>query len=80
MKLLIMGNTGSGKTTLVHQLMKEKHPGQGPEKATIGIDVKDWPILIKGKVKKEITLNVWDFAGNQTFINGHDVLNVCCID
>ncbi|XP_066448013.1 leucine-rich repeat serine/threonine-protein kinase 2 isoform X2 [Eleutherodactylus coqui] len=71
MKLLIMGNTGSGKTTLVHQLMKEKRPGQGPEKATIGIDVKDWPILIRGKVRKEITLNVWDFAGQEEFYSTH---------
>ncbi|XP_044136143.1 leucine-rich repeat serine/threonine-protein kinase 2 isoform X1 [Bufo gargarizans] len=71
MKLLIMGNTGSGKTTLVHQLMKEKHPGSGSEKATIGIDVKDWPIPIRGKVKKEITLNVWDFAGQEEFYSTH---------
>ncbi|CAJ0926543.1 unnamed protein product [Ranitomeya imitator] len=71
MKLLIMGNTGSGKTTLVHQLMKERHPGHGAEKATIGIDMKDWPILIRGKVKKEITLNVWDFAGQEEFYSTH---------
>ncbi|XP_063783150.1 leucine-rich repeat serine/threonine-protein kinase 2 [Pseudophryne corroboree] len=71
MKLLIMGNTGSGKTTLVQQLMKEKRPGQGPEKATIGIDVKDWPLFIRGKVKKEITLNVWDFAGQEEFYSTH---------
>ncbi|XP_075713367.1 leucine-rich repeat serine/threonine-protein kinase 2 [Rhinoderma darwinii] len=71
MKLLIMGNTGSGKTTLVQQLMKEKRLGQGPEKSTIGIDVKDWHILIRGKVKKEITLNVWDFAGQEEFYSTH---------
>ncbi|XP_056429608.1 leucine-rich repeat serine/threonine-protein kinase 2 isoform X2 [Hyla sarda] len=71
MKLFIMGNTGSGKTTLVHQLMKEKRPGQGPEKATIGIDVKDWPILLRGKVRKDITLNVWDFAGQEEFYSTH---------
>ncbi|XP_073475784.1 leucine-rich repeat serine/threonine-protein kinase 2 isoform X2 [Aquarana catesbeiana] len=71
MKLLIMGNTGCGKTTLVQQLMKEKRPGKGHEKATIGIDVKDWPILIRGKVKKEITLNVWDFAGQEEFYSTH---------
>ncbi|XP_072003229.1 leucine-rich repeat serine/threonine-protein kinase 2 isoform X2 [Engystomops pustulosus] len=71
MKLLIMGNTGSGKTTLVQQLMKGKRPEQGQEKSTIGIDVKDWPILIRGKVKKEITLNVWDFAGQEEFYSTH---------
>ncbi|XP_072257734.1 leucine-rich repeat serine/threonine-protein kinase 2 isoform X1 [Pyxicephalus adspersus] len=71
MKLLIMGNTGRGKTTLVQQLMKDKRPSKGSEKSTIGIDVKDWPILIRGKVKKEITLNVWDFAGQEEFYSTH---------
>ncbi|KAM5172793.1 leucine-rich repeat serine/threonine-protein kinase 2 [Mantella aurantiaca] len=71
MKLMIMGNTGRGKTTLVQQLMKDKRPGKGSEKTTIGIDVKDWPILIRGKVKKEITLNVWDFAGQEEFYSTH---------
>ncbi|XP_018408020.1 PREDICTED: leucine-rich repeat serine/threonine-protein kinase 2 [Nanorana parkeri] len=71
MKLLIMGNTGRGKTTLVQQLMKEKRTVKGSEKATIGIDVKDWPLLIRGKVKKEITLNVWDFAGQEEFYSTH---------
>ncbi|KAM9311733.1 leucine-rich repeat serine/threonine-protein kinase 2 [Gastrophryne carolinensis] len=71
MKLIILGNVGSGKTTLVQQLMKESHPGKGTEKATVGIDVKDWPIMISGKVKKEITLNVWDFAGNEEFYSTH---------
>ena len=31
--------------------------------ATVGIDVKDWPIQIRGKGKKDLILNVWDFAG-----------------
>ncbi|XP_075455857.1 leucine-rich repeat serine/threonine-protein kinase 2 isoform X2 [Ascaphus truei] len=72
MKLLIVGNAGSGKTTLVQQLMmKSRRPEQGPEKATVGIDVKDWPILVRGKVKKEIILNVWDFAGQEEFYSTH---------
>ncbi|XP_053318521.1 leucine-rich repeat serine/threonine-protein kinase 2 isoform X2 [Spea bombifrons] len=71
MKLLIMGNTGSGKTTLVQQLMKFGHPNRGLEKSTVGIDVKDWHILIRTKVKKEIVLNVWDFAGQEEFYSTH---------
>lgn len=63
MKLMIVGNTGSGKTTLLQQLMKTKKSDLGVQGATVGIDVKDWPIQIKGKKKKDLVLNVWDFAG-----------------
>ena len=63
MKLMIVGNTGSGKTTLLQQLMKIKKSDLGMQGATVGIDVKDWPIQIRGKGKKDLVLNVWDFAG-----------------
>ncbi|OXB81040.1 UNVERIFIED_CONTAM: hypothetical protein H355_004960 [Colinus virginianus] len=63
MKLMIVGNTGSGKTTLLQQLMKCKRTELGCPKATVGIDVKDWIIQGKGKMKKELILNVWDFGG-----------------
>lgn len=63
MKLMIVGNTGSGKTTLLQQLMKIKKPELGVQGATVGIDVRDWSIQIRGKRKKDLVLNVWDFAG-----------------
>lgn len=63
MKLMIVGNTGSGKTTLLQQLMRSKRTELSSPKATVGIDVKDWIIQGKGKVKKELILNVWDFGG-----------------
>lgn len=63
MKLMVVGNTGSGKTTLLQQLMKCKRTELCSPKATVGIDVKDWIIQGKGKMKKELILNVWDFGG-----------------
>lgn len=69
MKLMIVGNTGSGKTTLLQQLMKTKKSDLGMQSATVGIDVKDWPIQIRGKRKKDLILNVWDFAGISFFQN-----------
>lgn len=60
---MIVGNTGSGKTTLLQQLMRSKRTELGSPKATVGIDVKDWIIQGKGKIKKELILNVWDFGG-----------------
>uniref|UniRef100_A0A4W3IWU5 non-specific serine/threonine protein kinase n=1 Tax=Callorhinchus milii TaxID=7868 RepID=A0A4W3IWU5_CALMI len=61
MKLMIVGNVGSGKTTLLRHLMKLKRSETGPEKPTIGIDVKE----------KEYVLNVWDFAGQEEFYSTH---------
>ncbi|XP_074683864.1 leucine-rich repeat serine/threonine-protein kinase 2 [Strix aluco] len=71
MKLMIVGNTGSGKTTLLQQLMKCKRTELGSPKATVGIDVKDWIIQGKGKTKKELILNVWDFGGQEEFYSTH---------
>ncbi|XP_072182734.1 leucine-rich repeat serine/threonine-protein kinase 2 isoform X3 [Excalfactoria chinensis] len=71
MKLMIVGNTGSGKTTLLQQLMKCKRTELGCPKATVGIDVKDWIIQGKGKMKKELILNVWDFGGQEEFYSTH---------
>ncbi|NXJ12867.1 LRRK2 kinase, partial [Odontophorus gujanensis] len=71
MKLMIVGNTGSGKTTLLQQLMKCKRTELGCPKATVGIDVKDWIIQGKGKMKKELVLNVWDFGGQEEFYSTH---------
>ncbi|XP_041059459.1 leucine-rich repeat serine/threonine-protein kinase 2 isoform X1 [Carcharodon carcharias] len=73
MKLMIVGNAGSGKTTLLQQLMKCKQPNSGPEKATIGIDVKEWSVHVKAKIgkRKEYMLSVWDFAGQEEFYSTH---------
>uniref|UniRef100_A0A8I3W581 Leucine-rich repeat serine/threonine-protein kinase 2 n=1 Tax=Callithrix jacchus TaxID=9483 RepID=A0A8I3W581_CALJA len=71
MKLMIVGNTGSGKTTLLQQLMKIKKSDLGMQSATVGIDVKDWPIQIRGKRKRDLVLNVWDFAGHEEFYSTH---------
>ncbi|KAM6417413.1 leucine-rich repeat serine/threonine-protein kinase 2 [Pluvialis apricaria] len=71
MKLMIVGNTGSGKTTLLQQLMKYKRTELSSPKATVGIDVKDWIIQGKGKMKKELILNVWDFGGQEEFYSTH---------
>ncbi|XP_067324906.1 leucine-rich repeat serine/threonine-protein kinase 2 isoform X1 [Anolis sagrei] len=71
MKLMLVGNTGSGKTTLLQQLMKCRRPDLGLQNATIGIDVNDWKIPVKGKVKKDVVLNVWDFAGQEEFYSAH---------
>eukprot|EP00062_Callorhinchus_milii_P023550 gi/632982518/ref/XP_007908179.1/ PREDICTED: LOW QUALITY PROTEIN: leucine-rich repeat serine/threonine-protein kinase 2 [Callorhinchus milii] len=72
MKLMIVGNVGSGKTTLLRHLMKLKRSETGPEKPTIGIDVKEWVFQVKEKKEREeYVLNVWDFAGQEEFYSTH---------
>ena len=65
-KVLLVGQGGVGKTSLVKRLIDNKYdPG---EQKTDGINIRDWGVAgkrRKGKKAGRIKLNVWDFGGQE---------------
>ena len=62
-KLLLVGQGGVGKTSLVRFLVKNEKATPG-EKMTEGIDITTWQVASKIENEK-IRLNVWDFGGQE---------------
>jgi internalin A len=60
-KLILVGQGGVGKTSLVNTLMGQKF--KKGEETTEGIKIKDWPCPLNGKEK--VTVHIWDFGGQE---------------
>ncbi len=68
-KLVIIGNSGVGKTTLIENLLNESY-GTLSHSSTHGVEVREW--MIDGEhlgLERDVTfkLNVWDFGGQGVY-------------
>ncbi|MDM8552482.1 COR domain-containing protein [Desulfobacterales bacterium HSG2] len=68
-KLLIVGQGGVGKTCLIKRLISDEYPGE--QATTEGIDIQKWEITAPDRAKTRMTLNVWDFGGQEIYHATH---------
>ena len=61
-KLIIVGEPGAGKTTLVHKLLDITNENPREKDFTKGIDIVDWTYVYNGHKTK---IHIWDFGGQQ---------------
>ncbi|WP_320524094.1 COR domain-containing protein [Bacillus thuringiensis] len=67
-KMLIVGQGGVGKSTLLNRLVFDEFKGEGALKSTEGIDIEKWSFV---KNYNNYTLNVWDFGGQEIYHSTH---------
>jgi small GTP-binding protein len=59
-KLLLVGDGGAGKTSLVKQLLGQEFDTTEPQ--THGINIDEWKVK---ESEKEIKIHIWDFGGQE---------------
>jgi GTPase SAR1 family protein len=80
-KLLIIGEGGTGKTTLLRKLQNEKADMPQEKDTTFGIAIDKWifdiyPQLfttLKDRTQNEILVNCWDFGGQKIYHGTHQI-------
>jgi internalin A len=67
-KMLIVGQGGVGKSSLLHMLVHKKNSDSTELDSTEGIDIEQWSFHFEDKDYK---LNVWDFGGQEIYHSTH---------
>merc|ERR1739841_106707 len=62
LKVIILGDSGVGKTSLMHQYVSKKFSNQ--YKATIGADFLTKEVQVEDRL---VTMQIWDTAGQERF-------------
>jgi len=68
-KLLILGESGAGKTTLAKKIQDSNYQLQLDEDTTKGIDVLNWHFPLPNG--KQFRVNIWDFGGQEIYHSTH---------
>ncbi len=68
-KLLIVGEGGAGKTTLVKKIKNPKYQLRNDEASTEGIDIHQWSFPIENECT--FLVNIWDFGGQEIYHATH---------
>jgi internalin A len=74
-KVLLVGNGRVGKTTLLRRLHDEQPDPREPSTHAIRFHSRKWPdfIPLEGGPAEELTLNFWDFGGQDLYHNTHRI-------
>jgi len=67
-KLLIVGEPGAGKTSLMRKLINDKYELDPTETSTLGIEIQ--PYLFKSN-STSFRINIWDFGGQEIYHSTH---------
>ncbi len=80
-RLMVVGEEGVGKTTLLHSLRNDKKVSQATkDPSSNAIDIEVWKIeCITGSNRVELVFNTWDFAGQELFFITQPFLSVRAI-
>jgi internalin A len=76
-KLLLVGEAGAGKTSLMRKILDSSYRLDPGEESTQGIDVRDWrfpaAVRVDGARPRERTfrVNIWDFGGQEIYHATH---------
>jgi len=71
-RIIILGNKGSGKTSLARRLENPLAQMPKVDESTEGVDVIDWVIPVDSKQSNsKLNVHIWDFAGHVITHSAH---------